>query len=215
MDLFGGLQPGLTTNMTIFIAKVIALVLVLYIYYISKAIIAYSLGDKSTRIKEAITFNIFKALEPIGLILFFTMNCGWAKPINISFMYMKDRKKATYLIYILPNVILFLFGILLVTTVNMVGNVLPFGLTVYYFNFVSQFVFYTCTYMILNLLPVAPFDMYSILTKVGKPNVRMYLSNNEKIFQMVFIFILFFGLLNVLIIPFSSFFVNLMLKLAI
>ncbi len=215
MDFFGGLQLGLTSNLSVFLAKVFALVIVLYIYYISKAIIAYNLGDKSTRIKEAITFNIFKALEPVGLILFFVMNCGWAKPINISYLYMKDRKKATYLIHILPNVIIFLVGVLLVTTVNILGGVLPVGFKVHYFTFVTQYVFYSCTYIILNLIPVAPFDMYSVLTKVGKPNTRMYLSNNEKIFQMVFIFILFFGILNVLIIPFSTFFVNLMLKLAI
>lgn len=215
MDILGGSQLSNNSTFTTFVLKVVALIFVLYIYNISKASIAFFLGDKSSRTKDALTLNLFKNIEPVGFILFLAMNCGWAKPLNISFLHMKDKKKSAYFVYILPNVIIFLISILLVSTLGFVSSFMPISATIHYYSFVSQFMYYTCFYIILNLLPVAPFDCYHILTKNGKPNTRMYLSNNEKIFQMVFIFILFFGILNVLVSPFVSFVANLILGLAV
>ncbi len=182
-----------------------AIVLVVYIYSIVKAFIAYGLGDKSYNITSRITLNPFKSLEPVGFCLLYFFNFGWAQPINISYLNIKDRTKAVQLFTIIPNVSLIVVSAILV----LIGKAFQFEHILFWY-FISKFTVLSFCYVLVNILPVYPFDGYTLLMVVGKPDLKMFLSNYEKIFQLIFIMALAFNFFGYTFYPLAGTLTNLL-----
>lgn len=73
---WGGLMQALLTAMTA--------LLVLTVHETSHGLVAYKLGDQTAKMAGRLSFNPFKHLDPIGLILLITAKVGWAKPVPID-----------------------------------------------------------------------------------------------------------------------------------
>ncbi len=175
-------------NFTEIALDFIAVILVITFYSATKAFVAYNLGDKSYNIKNRLTLNPIKAIEPVGLILMYYSGFGWCKPINLSFLNIRDRKKAVAFFTVIPNVAIIVIATIFLLILRFSG--FENSLLIY---FVFKYTLISFCYVLINVLPVYPFDGYTLLTTIGNPDLKMFLTNYEKVMQMVFVLALCFG----------------------
>ncbi|MFV0441029.1 MAG: hypothetical protein ACK5LV_07035 [Lachnospirales bacterium] len=191
------------------ISMILAITVILYVYNNAKAISAYLAGNKTMNVKSSITLNPKKIIEPVGFVLFILFRCGWAKPQNISFYNARNSRKAILITHIAPNVILLISAILLTVFAKYFANSVLFS------EFVIQYLLLSIHFVILNLLPINPYDMNSILLYMGSPNTKRFLADNEKLIQMVYVFVLAFNGAYFLITPIATRIANLILWIII
>ncbi len=194
------------------IITILAVLIVLNVYSLSKASTAYFLGDRSYNIRSRLTFNPLKAIEPIGFILFVAFGFGWADPIYLSNINIKDRARAIKFITIIPNLAL----LMLIFFLAIINNFIPYSLddfTMYIQLLIFKTAIVSASYILINILPIAPFDGFTLLTAIGKPDLRVFLSNYEKMFQIIFIIALTFGFFGLTFFNLSRFIVTFIFEL--
>ncbi len=173
---------------TNWVSYILAIVVFIVIFNILKATTAYLLGDKSA--KKYITLNPVKHFEPVGFIFLFIYGLGWGQEIDINSMNFKDRKKATLLVNTIPIVVCILLGFLVYLPLS--------GL-----NFINLFVIHFSALCfknaIFNLIPIRPLNGEKILRAISRPDTGFKLSQNEKILQVILVFLMLFNILPIFI----------------
>lgn len=146
------------------------------------SLISYLLGDKAVKEKGFLTLNPVTHFEPIGFILMFLCGYGWAKPVQTNSLYYKDRKTGAIITYLIPIIFNVLTGMIIYRMFN--GSFMQvLGLT-----FIK--------YGLFNIIPVYPLCGYRILQAFLGPNGVMKLSGSEKLWQVVLLFAIFFGVVG-------------------
>lgn len=168
--------------------RIIAIFLTVTIFEFTKALTSTLMGDKMPKNDGRLTLNPFKHFEPIGFLLFFFTGYGWGQPVRTSALYYKDRKKDTLVTYIAPMVVCCIIGVVL----NFVSKFLGENLVV---DFISVCSMYFVRIAVFNIIPVAPMSGSKILSCFLEPTAALRYSQNEKIIQMVFLFLWFFGII--------------------
>lgn len=167
-------------------------ILAFMVHEFAKVIIANFVAEDS--VKKGVPLSDF--IEPVGFILMFGIGVGWSRNAEINAVYFKDRKKDTLKIYLGAILVTGIIGVALMTAgIKIVNNssfyllkliLLTFGQTV-------------LAVSIMNLLPATPFSGYKILSECLPPNARMKLISNEKIIQMIVMFLVVIGVVGDLI----------------
>ena len=157
-----------------------------------RAALSTAFGDNYPKSQGKLTLNPFKHFEPIGfLMMFYSGGFGWGKPVETSALYYKNRKRDTLLVAILPSVVNLVLGILFM--------MLP-GIANIEHAAALQLVYYLCYYnialAIYNLLPVAPMDCTKVLAVLMPATQYFRYMQNEKLIQMIFLLLIFFGLVT-------------------
>lgn len=161
----------------------------------TKAFVSTKLGDNIPRQEGRLTLNPFKHFEAIGFILFLLCGFGWGKPVRTSAIFYKDRKKGTLLTYgapIIANIVagfifMFIYSFFIVRM--QIDNV--------YITYILKYlVVYNVSIAVFNLIPVYPMCASKILIAFLPPNASIKMSQNEKIFQMILMLLIFFGILG-------------------
>ena len=183
------------TNTLILLALSIPGILVATtVHEFTRALLSTAFGDNYPKSKGRVTLNPVKHFEPIGfLLMFYSGGFGWGKPVETSALYYKERKKQTLLVAILPSVVNLLLGVLFLFVYKMMersgGNFFVVALL----NYIS---YYNVAIAVYNLLPVAPMDCVKVLAVVLPANQYYKYMQYEKMIQMIFLFLLFFGLVT-------------------
>lgn len=159
----------------------------------TRAALSTALGDNYPKSQGRLSLNPVKHFEPIGfLMMFYSGGFGWSKPVETSALYYKNRKRDTLLVAVLPSVINLVLGIIFLgfySAVERTGNV-----------YVTTLLYYLCYYnvglAVYNVLPVAPMDCVKVLAVLMPANQYFKYMQNEKLIQMIFLFLLFFGLIT-------------------
>jgi len=174
----------------IFILSVPGIIVATTIHEFTRAVVSSALGDNLPKSKGRLTLNPAKHFEPIGfLLLFYTGGFGWGKPVETSALYYKNRKTGTLLVAIVPSLVNLFFGIIFLAlhTKLSIGNI-----------YISMILKYLCYFNIglavYNILPVAPMDCAKVLSVTLPANKYFQYLQYEKIIQMIFLLLLFFGL---------------------
>ncbi len=55
--------------------------------------VAYLLGDPTAKLAGRLTFNPFYHLDPVGAIMLFLFNFGWAKPVPVDPRYFRNIRR--------------------------------------------------------------------------------------------------------------------------
>ena len=156
-----------------------------------RAALSTAFGDNYPKSQGRLTLNPFKHFEPIGfLMMFYTGGFGWGKPVETSALYYKNRKRDTLLVAILPSVVNFLLGIAFLFISQVFGGS---GLLQMLFYYTA---YYNIALALYQFLPVAPMDCVKVLSVVLPANQYFKYMQNEKLIQMLFLFLLFFGLIT-------------------
>lgn len=182
------------------------------------AYVSDRLGDPTPRNNGRLTLNPLKHLDPLGTLLFFVAGVGWAKPVPISPLYYKDRKKGTLVVSAagpLSNVVLaFIASIMLVILHSTVfpgivakGGVARDAWSILY-NFLNILYVVNISFVAFNLIPIPPLDGSKILAAVLPEKQYFKLMQYENYIGMFFILISFLkpGIIITLIRPIVWFF---------
>lgn len=193
-----------------------AILLALSFHEFSHAYMAYRFGDDTARLSGRLTMNPFRHLDPIGTIMIFIAQFGWAKPVPVNPYRLQNPDRDMVWISAagpLSNMLLALAsGIVLrmFIAAGIVGDT----------NFISGQVMRVVLYSlqinlalaIFNLLPIAPLDGSKILAGILPDRFRETIFALEQHGPFILMGLIIFGqvsgvsILGRIIWPFVRFF---------
>ena len=183
-----------------------------------KGRLSAALGDPTPARNGMLGGNPFTRIEPIGYILCVVFGFGWGRPTPTSPIYYKDKKKGQLIVHGAPALFNLITGILAIIIFSFR---LPVLLTLadnglenlifaanWLFGVIIIFARVSINVAIFNLIPVAPLDASKLLTAFARPDAALRLSQNEKILQLILMFLVIFGLVSMAINPITNFIVR-------
>ncbi len=185
----------------------LAILVCITIMGFTKAYTSYKLGDVGIKNMGKVSLNPKNHFEILGFIMFLFLDYGWVAPINTSALYYKDRKKGNILVSIVPFICalvfsffsFFIFKMLILAGLDASSAILRFfnNLSIYFINF-----------LVFNIFPIYPLFGQKLFQTILPTNKSIKLSQYEKIFQLLIIFLLLSGILenllnNIVIVIFS------------
>jgi len=131
------------------------------------AFAAVRLGDPTPRTQQRLSLNPLNHLDPIGTVMLLLVGVGWAKPVYISPVYFKNRKRDTAIVSVagpltnfsLAAVSLFLSSLLLPPIAQLGVEWLYTGVDTFFY----WMIIVNAMLGIFNLIPVPPLDGSKIL----------------------------------------------------
>ena len=76
----------------------VPLLLALTCHELAHGLAAYALGDPTAKRAGRLTLNPLRHLDPLGTLVFFIANIGWAKPVPVDARYFKNPLKGMLLV---------------------------------------------------------------------------------------------------------------------
>ncbi|HMM38267.1 MAG TPA: site-2 protease family protein [Desulfovibrio sp.] len=151
----------------------VPLLLALVCHELAHGLAAYALGDPTARRAGRLTLNPLRHLDPLGTVVFFIANIGWAKPVPVDPRFFKNPLKGMLLValagpganFLLAVLFAVLYHALLPWAVAHQAGAL--GTVLVPLTLISQAgVFVNLVLGTFNLLPVPPLDGSNILAGV-------------------------------------------------
>ncbi len=205
LELFGLLFSGNRTNDDI-ISVVLSFFSVLVIIFVVfpireyfRGFVAKKLGDDTPEMAGKLTMNPFAHIDPMGALAMFLFRIGWPKPTPINISRCRNVKPRTALVLtslsgpvaniLLSYILLIIYKILWLNMVNDIVNCIALGLaiTIQINIFLAVF----------NLIPIPPFDGFSILATVLPAKAVYFMEKNQQIIYLIFFALLMFGFLDI------------------
>ncbi len=121
--------------------------------------IAYLLGDDTAKRLGRLTFNPLKHLDFLGVVVFYFVGFGWAKPVPVDWRNFHNPRRDMMYVAIagpLANVSLAVVGSFFLRVIS------PYDYPVI-FTFLCFWVYINVALAIFNLLPIFPLDGSSVL----------------------------------------------------
>lgn len=163
----------------------------------TRAAVSSALGDNYPKSQGRLTLNPFKHFEPIGfLLLLYSGGFGWGRPVDTSVLYYKNRKRDTLLTAILPSVVNLALGVIFLWLYLWVYAEMGLGAYSFAAIFLNTLYRYNFGLAVYNLLPVAPMDCVKVLSVLMPANTYFRYMQNEKLIQVAFLMLMFFGLIT-------------------
>jgi Zn-dependent protease len=175
------------------------------IHEIAHGWVAYKLGDPTAKFSGRLTLNPISHIDPIGTILLpitlimmgSPVVFGWAKPVPINFMGLRNPKKDIMWVGAAGPLANVIFAFILAAVLRLSGIGYTSGL--------GQILFYgTSVNLILaafNLIPIPPLDGSRVVFRFLPPDLAMrYMSIEPYGFIIVFV-LLWLGFLNWFVMP--------------
>lgn len=174
-----------------------AAIIVMLVHEVSKYYFSLTLLHPIHRKRQDMKVNVLKYIDPVGLIIFIFSGIGWQKPGEYNPARFRDKEKGLLVLSVVgtaANVLLMLAIIPIFLYMNTETTILGY----YVLNFLYKLIRFSFALIIINLLPIPPFDMAKIIYALN-PNFYFKLLQNERIIQAVFILMIAFRLLDVLV----------------
>lgn len=194
-----GLLKLLTQDPLTFALVAIPLLFSIIIHEVAHGWVAYRMGDPTAKFSGRLTFNPLSHLDPIGTLALFVAGFGWAKPVPVNFLNLRDQRKGVILVSsagILANILLAFVAQLLIRLFSPSSS----GIAVILVYKVCYIVSYiNITLAALNLIPIPPLDGSKILMGILWEKTPYFLTRLEPYGFFIIIGFLFLGILDPLI----------------
>lgn len=203
MDLLSNL-PGLIgilfKSPIIFVLVFPILIFSLVIHEVSHGWAAYLMGDRTAMWLGRLTLNPLRHLDPFGTIALLFFGFGWAKPVPVNYLNLRDFRKGIFLVSIAGVAANFLFAFI---------AVLVNRLTVSYniellYSALSIIAYINILLAAFNIIPIPPLDGSKILISFLPNEYRYYMERIEPYGMFIILALLFMGILNPVIRFFQS-----------
>ena len=155
---------------TIVFAYFLAICVAMSFHEFAHSLTAYKCGDPTPKAFGRLTLNPFAHFSGWGLLMFFLLGFGWAKPVKINPNNFRHFKKGMVLVSlsgVLTNLILaFVFsGLYVLTSVLGADLLANDNVFIIFFAYFFQFgIILNLVLCIFNLLPIYPLDGFNFLS---------------------------------------------------
>ncbi len=175
------------------------------IHEIAHGWVAYKLGDPTAKFSGRLTLNPISHIDPIGTILLpitlimmgSPVVFGWAKPVPINFMGLRNPKRDIMLVGAAGPVVNIIFAFVL----SAIFRLLPIEHTSLLGEVLFASILVNLILAAFNLIPIPPLDGSRILFSLLPPDLAMkYMSIEPYGFIILFVLI-YFGFLDRVVYP--------------
>ena len=160
------------------VAYALAAMFAIVIHEYSHARVAVKCGDLTPKLAGRLTLNPMAHFDVFGLVLFFLIGFGWAKPVPINpdnFGHKKRDTIFTSLAGIFANLLTAAVFLGVLCLINLIPEdavyASVFGEVLYFL--VAYFLMYgiilSCSLMLFNILPVFPLDGFRVVETLAGP----------------------------------------------
>lgn len=176
----------------------IILLVSIWLHEYAHARTSFKLWDPTPKIQNRLTPNPIAHLDILWFILIFLINFWWWKPVQVNPRYYKNPLRDELVVAIawpLTNLFLAIFWVLILfiywkfvlMSQNLFFLYLSNDLIV---SFWKLFALVNLWLAIFNMLPIWPLDWFRLI-KYFFPEIWFYVEQNQHIFYMIFLFIIF------------------------
>lgn len=138
--------------------RIPALLIALTIHEYAHARVAVALGDPTPKVLGRVTLNPLSHLDPVGLIMLWLVQFGWAKPVPINPNNFADWKRGTRLVSLagpVANILLSLVMAILFTALIKMGVI---DGNHWLANVIRLTYVYNIIFAVFNMFPIPPLD---------------------------------------------------------
>ncbi|OPY01653.1 MAG: Peptidase family M50 [Syntrophorhabdus sp. PtaB.Bin047] len=183
-----------------FLLLVIPLLYSIIIHELAHGWVADRMGDPTAKWLGRLTLNPMKHLDPFGTIALLIFGFGWAKPVPVNFLNLRDLRKGMIFVSaagITANTILAFIAFLLMRLTQD-----------YDLGSLHTMLYFTARVNIMlaafNLIPIPPLDGSKILMGFLPGELRYQLERLEPFGMFIILGLLYLGVLNPVISLFQS-----------
>ena len=181
------------------------LLLAMTVHEYAHARVAVAMGDFTPRMTGRLTLNPVAHIDPIGLLMLFFAQFGWAKPVMINARNFKDwRKGELYVSLAGPaaNLVTAFIALLLLAAVG--------GQAVWLYNVLKLIVLYNINFAVFNMIPLPPLDGSKVLMSFLPGEWAYKLAGLERYSFLILIVLVFTNVLGMIIFPIRAMLLNMM-----
>ena len=138
--------------------RIPALLMALTIHEYAHARVAVALGDPTPKVLGRVTLNPLSHLDPVGLIMLWLVQFGWAKPVPINPNNFADWKRGTRLVSLagpVANILLSLVMAILFAVLIKMGVI---DGSHWLAKVISLTYVYNIIFAVFNMFPIPPLD---------------------------------------------------------
>lgn len=158
------------------------------------------MGDDTARRSGRLTLNPLKHIDPVGLLLLFTVHFGWAKPVPVNMRKFHNPKLGMALTALAGPAANFLLALLLtagyaaaLVWYQTSGDPMAYYLAV----FLLMTITVSIGLMVFNLIPVPPLDGSKVLFSLLPPRAYAFLMRYERYGMILLVVLLYTDILDV------------------
>lgn len=170
---------------------------------------AYKLGDETPHYQGRLNLNPFSHLDPLGFFMLIVAHFGWGKPVEINprnFNGKYSLSASEAIVAIAGPIMNFILAIVFALILGVIANFAP---ATFLATTVGSVVVAIIQYTVIvnvglgvfNLIPLPPLDGSKVLMHFLPYNGKVWMSNNEGMFTIVFLLLWITGIAGKIISP--------------
>ena len=187
-------------NIMSLVAGIPGLIIAMVVHEYAHARVAVAMGDFTPRMMGRLTLNPVAHIDPIGLLMLFFVQFGWAKPVMINPRNFRDWKKGEVLVSLAgpgANLLTAFVAVLFMAVCMKMGCSMSYGFrTVLYL-----IVIYNINFAIFNMIPLPPLDGSKVLMAFLPGEWAFKLMSIERYSFLILIVLMMTPVLGSILIP--------------
>lgn len=183
--------------------RIPGLLLALTVHEYAHAKTAYHFGDPTAKEMGRLTLNPLAHLDPVGLLMLWLLQFGWAKPVPVNGNYFTDWRKGMFWVSFAGPLANLATAALtaVVYALLLRGGLVNFEAKVT----LNLIINYNITFALFNLLPIPPLDGAKVLSSYVRSNaLDEWLQRIEPYGAFILLALVYLGIIGLLLSPFSS-----------